>query len=123
MFVDGTEHRHVSSVGNVYPFSFGLCPEGFKEQFYNLLEEKGFGKISIFTSFPLLKGLLREGEKEKIYQMITSKETWSRMLDEGATTTFEVWGKDLKWNTSLFHLTLSFVSMFIADFDLEKIIL
>lgn len=123
LFVDGTEHRHVSLVGNVYPFSFGLCPEGFKEQFYNLLEEKGFGKISIFTAFPLLKGLLREGEKEKIYQMITSKDTWSRMLEEGATTTFEVWGKDLKWNTSLFHLTLSFVSMFIADFDLEKIIL
>ena len=123
LFVDGTEHRHVSLVGNVYPFAFNLCPNGFKEEFYKLLDQKGFGKISIFTSFPLLKGFLREGEKDKTYQMITSKDTWKRMLDEGATTTFEVWGKDLKWNTSLFHLTFTFVSMFIADFDLDKIIL
>jgi hypothetical protein len=25
------------------------------------------------------------------------------MLKEGATTTFEAWGKAQKWNTSLFH--------------------
>ena len=25
------------------------------------------------------------------------------MIKEGATTTFEAWGKDQKWNTSLFH--------------------
>ena len=25
------------------------------------------------------------------------------MLNEGATSTFEAWGKDLKWNTSLCH--------------------
>ena len=28
---------------------------------------------------------------------------WANMLSEGATTCFEAWGKDQKWNTSLFH--------------------
>ena len=123
LFVDGKDHRHVSIVGNIYPFAFDLCPQGFKQEFYKLLEQKGYEKIGIFTAFPLLKGLLREGEEQKIYQMITSSKTWQRMIDEGATTTFEIWGKDLKWNTSLFHLTFSFVSMFIADVNLKDIII
>ena len=37
------------------------------------------------------------------------------MLREGATTTFEGWGKDAKWNTSLFHLTLSYAVLFLME--------
>ena len=29
--------------------------------------------------------------------------TAKNMINEGATTTFEAWGVDQKWNTSLFH--------------------
>ena len=47
---------------------------------------------------------------------------WLRMLDEGATTTFEGWGKDTKWNTSLFHLTMSYGALFLADVDLEGLL-
>jgi len=39
------------------------------------------------------------------------------MLREDATTTFEGWGKDTKWNTSLFHLTMSYAALFLADTD------
>lgn len=39
------------------------------------------------------------------------------MLREGATTTFEGWGKETKWNTSLFHLTVSYAAVFLADID------
>ena len=37
------------------------------------------------------------------------------MIREGATATFEGWGKETKWNTSLFHLTLSFAAVFLAE--------
>lgn len=47
--------------------------------------------------------------------------TWKRILREDGTTTFEGWGKDTKWNTSLFHLTMSYVATFIADIDLNKV--
>ena len=29
--------------------------------------------------------------------------SWGTMLKQGATTCFEVWGKEYKWNTSLCH--------------------
>ena len=34
---------------------------------------------------------------------------------------FEGWGKDTKWNTSLFHLTMSYAAIFMADIDLNKL--
>ena len=46
---------------------------------------------------------------------------WLRMLSEDATTTFEGWGKDTKWNTSLFHLTMSYAAIFLSDTDLKKL--
>ena len=38
-------------------------------------------------------------------------------LREGGTTTFEGWGKDTRWNTSLFHLTMCDAVLFLADVD------
>lgn len=122
-FVDSKDSKHVSLPGNVFPFAFNICPDGFVSKFYELLNKKGYEKIGIFTSFPLLKGLLRERENDKILEFIKNDGTWKRMLKEGATSTFEIWGKDLKWNTSLFHLTFSFVTVFLVDIDLESIIL
>lgn len=122
LYVDSTESAHISLPGNVFPFAFNICPEGFVDSFYRLAEQKGYDKIGIFTAFPLLKGLIREKQKDKVLQIIKSEGTWKRMLKEGATSTFEVWGKDLKWNTSMFHLTLSFIAAFLADVDLESII-
>ena len=41
--------------------------------------------------------------KEKAEQLAMDEGAWLNMLQEGATTTFEAWGKAQKWNTSLFH--------------------
>ena len=43
-------------------------------------------------------------------------------LREGATTTFEGWGKETKWNTSLFHLTVAYAAVFLADIDLRHLL-
>ena len=45
----------------------------------------------------------------------------SAVSTEDATTTFEGWGKDTKWNTSLFHLTMSYAAVFLADVDLKML--
>ena len=50
-----------------------------------------------------LAALIKCGEIEKAERLATDDGAWLNMLYEGATTTFEVWGKDQKWNTSLFH--------------------
>ena len=44
------------------------------------------------------------------------------MIREGATTTFEGWGKETKWNTSLFHLTLTLGALFLTDWDIRGIL-
>ena len=123
LFVDGEEHRHISLVGNAFPFAFDISPAPeFEEKFLELYSKKGEDRTSLFTTFPILLKLTRMGEVERIKRTILHSGTWTRMLNEGATSTFEGWGKDTKWNTSLFHLTMSSAVIFMADIDLKKMI-
>lgn len=61
------------------------------------------------------------GKEKEIEQLKLDEGAWLRMLSEGATTTFEGWGKETKWNTSLFHLTMSYGVVFLADVDLKML--
>ena len=123
LFVDGEEHRHISLIGNAFPFAFDISPApGFEEKFLELYSKKGEDRTSLFTTFPILLKLTRMGEIERVKRTILHRGTWTRMLNEGATSTFEGWGKDTKWNTSLFHLTMSSAVIFMADIDLKKMI-
>jgi len=56
-------------------------------------------------SYYLLLALARRGRYESVYRLLLndSDHGWCNMLREGATTCFEAWGKDQKWNTSLCH--------------------
>ncbi len=121
LFVDGEEHRHISLVGNAFPYAFDMVPDGeFEANFRKMLSEKGEDATSFFTTFPLLFKFTREGDSEQVKRYILHEGTWRRMLSEGATSTFEGWGKDCKWNTSLFHLTMSSAAIFMADVDLKS---
>lgn len=122
LFCDGTEHRHISYIGNVYPFAFRLYPdESCKESMLRMIRERGMAQVSLFGSFALLLGLVRAGREDMIKELLLDEGAWLRMLREGATTTYEGWGRDTKWNTSLFHLTLSDAAVFIADVDLAAL--
>ena len=123
MFVDGEEHRHISLVGNSYPFAFDMAPDGeFEQNFKKMLCSKGEDKTSLFTTFPILLKLTRDGDFVAVERSLLHEGTWRSMLSEDATSTFEGWGKDTKWNTSLFHLTMSSAAMFLADVDLKGLI-
>ena len=123
MFCDGEEHRNISLVGNLFPYSFGIAPdEKFEENFIAMLREKGEDKTFLFTTFPLLFRFVREGRYDEIRRTVLNDGTWKRMLREGATSTFEGWGKDCKWNTSLFHLTMASAVIFMADVSLSDYI-
>ncbi len=122
VFLDGTENRHVSYIGNAFPFAFGLAPDReFTEKFIETVKERGISSLSLFGTFPVLCGLVRAERAELIRGLLLEDGAYPRMLREGATTTFEGWGKDTKWNTSLFHLTMSYAAVFMADIDLEKL--
>ena len=87
-----------------------------------MIEERGISAVSLAGAFRLLCGVIRHKRYDLLNQFLMDEGAWLRMLREGATVTFEAWGKDLKWNTSLFHLTFSYVMMFLADVDIETIL-
>ena len=63
----------------------------------------------------------KDGDHRRLKEALLNKGAWLRMISEDATTTFEGWGKDTKWNTSLFHLTMSYAALFLADIDLRQL--
>lgn len=122
LFRDSKGSEHISLVGNSFVYGFGLCNDNiFKEKFISMLCEKGISSLSLFCTFPALMGLVSNHRYDLLEAMLLDKGAWLRMLDEDATTTFEGWGKATKWNTSLFHLTMSYAAVFLADIDLNNI--
>ncbi len=122
LFRDGEHTDHISAVGNSFVYGFGLCPnEACRSEILALIDHSGIDSLSFFCTFPVLMGYAREGDAERLVGALLNDGTWKRMLREGATTTFEGWGKDTKWNTSLFHLTMSYAAVFLADVDLESL--
>ncbi len=122
LFTDSLVSTHSSYIGNVLPFAFGLCPE--EECTANILawiDRRGVTGVSFFGAFPLMVGLIRAGRRDIVESMLRDEGAWLRMIREDATTTFEGWGRDTKWNTSLFHLTLSDAVVFLADIDTDAL--
>ena len=66
-------------------------------------------------------GFVRNRRYDLIKQCLLDDNAWKRILQEDGTTTFEGWGKDTKWNTSLFHLTMSYAATFMSDNDLNAL--
>lgn len=119
LFRDCLGSSHFSLIGNVFAYSFDLCPEAKSGQkILQWVRERRVSSLSLFATFPLLAALCRHEKWDVLEEMLCDEGAWLRMLREGATTTFESWGKDCKWNTSLFHMIFSYGALFLADVDL-----
>jgi len=122
LFTDGTKTDHTSIIGNCFPYGFGLIPDPeFKANFEEMVNTRKISAFSFFCAFITMMGLVRAGKTEMLESALLDEGAWLRIIREGGTTTFEGWGKDTKWNTSLFHLTMSFAATFLSDTDLEKL--
>ncbi len=122
LYRDGENTDHISLVGNSFVYGFNLCDDPrFKERFISLLRQNGIDSLSLFCTFPVLAGLVKNNRFDLIQECLLNDGAWKRILREGGTTTFEGWGKDTKWNTSLFHLTMAYAATFMADTDLKNL--
>jgi hypothetical protein len=120
-FRDGVNTDHISLAGNVFPFAFGLCPdEECENNILSMISERGISALSFFCTFPVLAKVALMGKGFLLRSMMLDEGAWLRMLSEDATTTFEGWGKDTKWNTSLFHMTMSYGALFLCDADIKR---
>ena len=85
------------------PF-FGFVPKGYETSVGEFLLSKGMA-CGVYMSYFLLRGLCKLGYYEEVYNLITStgENSWYNMIQDGATTCMEAWGKDKKDNTSFCH--------------------
>ncbi len=104
LFTDTKESDHTSLHSNALPACFGIAPDEAKDEIKKLIMEKGLC-CGVWFSYFVLKALAKIGAYKEEYELITNKSehSWYNMLKEGATTCFEAWGKEQKWNTSLCH--------------------
>lgn len=104
VFYDDERHTHSSLHSNALPLYFDIVPENAYNNIKALIMEKGLS-CGVQFSYFVLKGLGRIGAYDEEFELLTneSEHSWVNMIREGATTCFEAWGKEQKWNTSLCH--------------------
>lgn len=123
LFCDTPKSNHKSLASNALALRFDLCPDKqTEENIVDMILKKDAESSAFFITFASLLALLRLGRKEELVTMLKDDGRWQRMLKEGATVTFEAWGKDVKWNTSLFHLCYSYAVLFMTDWDYQIIL-
>lgn len=104
LYVDQKGSTHSAIHSNIIPLFFGIHKQEYEEEISNYLINCGM-KCGVYMAYFLLKSLCKIGKYEEAYSLIVSESehSWYNMVCEGATTCFEAWGKDQKWNTSLCH--------------------
>ncbi|MBE7053222.1 MAG: alpha-L-rhamnosidase [Ruminococcaceae bacterium] len=123
MFTDSSVSEHISLPANAFALMYNLCPDKeTEENIVDMIMTKDASLSAFFTSFASLCALKRLNKDDLVKEFIKNKGRWLRMIREGATVTFEAWGKDGKWNTSLFHLCYTFAILFLTDWGFEDIL-
>ena len=104
LYCDSTQKTHSAVHSNVLPLLFDIgIKENKKQRIVEYICQKKLTSMGVYMAYFTLAALMKHGEREKAELLATDKGAWLNMLEEGATTTFEAWGKNQKWNTSLFH--------------------
>ncbi len=103
LFRDTPESNHHSIHSNILPMLYDIrMNAASKEKIIAMIRQKRLLSVNYFAFFVQL-ALEKEGEFDLMRELICDEGSWSNMLREGATVCFEAWGKEQKWNTSLFH--------------------
>ncbi len=104
LYADSAASSHTAVHSNILPLFFSIAPEEAVQPIADWLISQGM-RTGVYMAFFLLKALSKAGRYDAVYDIMTGGGThsWQNMLSEGATTLFEAWGKDRKWNTSLCH--------------------
>ncbi len=121
LFRDMIGSDHVSYIGNLYEMAFDLIPDNkFRENMERMIEERKVASVNEFGPFPILEYYAKAGNERMVLEMLTDPGAWLNMIDEGATVTWEAWGKTKKWNTALLHNSLAYAALFMADTDMKR---
>lgn len=98
-----TEHSAVHSSVLALLFGIGTDNASTKQALINHIRAKRLTSMGVYTAYFALAALKLAGEHDLCLELATDDGAWLNMIAEGATMTFEAWGKEQKWNTSLCH--------------------
>ena len=102
------------------PLYFGIKKDddAFIKNAIGFIEKKKLTSMGVYMSYFALSALKKNGEYEKAVALATDEKAWLNMIAQGGTSTFEAWGKEQKWNTSLFHPWAVAPLIVFSEFDL-----
>jgi len=105
LFADAHGSKHTAVHSSVLPLLFGIGTENetIKANMVAHIKDKTLASMGVYMAYFALAALITNGEYDVALELATGDNAWLNMIKEGATTTFEAWGKDQKWNTSLCH--------------------
>lgn len=105
LFCDSESKTHSAVHSNIFPLLFGIYgkDEELKKRLVKMIYNKKLNSMGVYMAYFALAALVENGERDKAIELTLDKNAWLNMIKEGATTAFEAWGKEQKWNTSLFH--------------------
>ncbi len=117
LFVDAPTSKHSALHSNILPllFEIGTEDEALKNRLIDYVYSRRLTCVGVYMAYFALAALKKHGRYELAEELATDDGLWLLMLSEGATTTFEAWGKEQKWNTSLFHPWATAPSIIFAD--------
>ena len=117
LFRDAPDSMHSSVHSNLLPLLFEIGTEdvALRDRLVDFLMEKRLTSMGVYMAYFALAALKKHGKHQEAEQLATDPGCWLNMLAEGATTTYEAWGKDQKWNTSLFHPWATAPAIVFAD--------
>ena len=104
LYCDSVEKTHSAVHSNVLPLLFDIgLDEGKQRRIVAYIRQKKLTSMGVYMAYFTLAALMKHGERETAENLATDEGAWLNMIAEGATLTFEAWGKEQKWNTSLCH--------------------
>ena len=121
LYCDDEQKNHCALHSNALPLLFSIAKPEENDKIVEFLLQKGLC-CGVHFSYFVLKALAKAGRKDAELSLILngSEHSWVNMLREGASTCFEAWGKDQKWNTSLCHAWASAPIIALAE-DILKV--
>ena len=104
IYIDGEGSRHASLHANLFPLTFGLVPDRYRESVVSFIKSRGMA-CSVYGSQYLLEGLYNSGESSYALNLLTSTgdRSWWNMIRSGSTIAMEAWDMKFKPNSDWNH--------------------
>ncbi len=107
LYIDAEGSKHASVFSNIHPMRFDYVPQEYRENVVKHLYYKFTSGLNIGMGVTrnFLEAFVIAGRIDLVFEVILSRGeySWLHMIDNDATTVWESWSKEKKFEISLCH--------------------